>query len=317
MIDWTPGTDFERALAATVEARDLAGYLDVLVGGELLLPLDDDVVRDNSWITFVSGDTQAIASFTSGSALTAAGSGKFTMFRKQSLADLVANWPNERWRLGVDVGLSIGAIFDLAQLRTALGISDPPSIGTPPPAATDAVAAVLVDPPGKAQPDGAPAVMQKVVPPNQVGRYLDDGYDLVAGYVYKLVDVTSLVTVADLVAGLGLDYQGSPFSRDDEYAWVIRWQPVLTEMFRVPWGGTDPSAIGAWDGRGWVVERPPFAGNGFAVDRSTPIPEWKVASTPVTNAAEMFRIDREGRQELVAVYNASTARWDRAEGAQA
>ncbi|BCJ35006.1 hypothetical protein Athai_25090 [Actinocatenispora thailandica] len=358
MTDWVPGTDFERALAATVEARDLAGYLDVLIGGELLLPLEDDVIRDNRWITFASGDTQAIASFTSGSAMTAGTDGKFTLFRKQSLADLVANWPNERWRLGVDVGLSIGAIFDLTQLRAALGIAAPPpaaspsagappgapasttvpSIGTPPPAAATAGPGpsgvpVSTDPASgrsgassssgsaegsasssAAEGGGAPSVMQKVVPPDQVGRYLDDGYDLVAGYVYELADVEPLRTVSDIVGGLGLDYAGSPFSRDDEYVWVIRWRPVVTSVFRVPWGGTDAAALGAWGDRGWVVEHPPFAGNGFAVDPSTPIPEWKVDSTRITSGAELYRIDRTGRQDLVAVYSSSNARWNRLAG---
>jgi hypothetical protein len=345
MTDWTPGTEFEHALAAAVEARDLAGYLDVVVGGELVLPMDDDAIRDNSWITVVSGDTQAIASFTSGSAMTAGTNGRFTLFRKQSLADLVANWPNESWRLGVDVGLPIGAIFDLAQLRTALGIAAPPtavaapsaaapfasgapstggpSIGTPPPAAAadSAAGEASTDPAHEeggssspAEDGGVPSVMQKVVPPDQVGRYLDDGYDLVAGYVYKLADVEPLRTVSDIVAGLGLDYAGSPFSRDDEYVWVIRWRPVVTSVFRVPWGGTDAGALNAWGDRGWVVEHPPFAGNGFAVDPSTPIPEWKVDSTRITSGAEMYRIDRSGRGDLVAVYSSSNARWNRLAG---
>ncbi|MEV0841000.1 hypothetical protein AB0I55_15750 [Actinocatenispora sera] len=398
MTDWTPGTEFERALAATVEARDLAGYLDVLTGGELVLPMDDEVVRDNSWITFVSGDTRAVASFTSGSAMTAGTDGRFTLFRKQSLADLVANWPDERWRLGVDVGLPIGAIFDLAQLRSALGIAAPsvspsdrtpsatesasgvapsatasasgvtpsataspsvaagpfvaaapsaagPSIGSPPPAAATAGPGLAGDPAagesgtssrsapaeGSGLPSssdgagasasssppesvGAPSVMQKVVPPDQLGRYLDDGYDLVAGYVYKLADVEPLRTVSDIVAGLGLDYAGSPFSRDDEYVWVIRWRPVVTSVFRVPWGGTDAAELGAWGDRGWVVEHPPFAGNGFAVDPATPIPEWKVDSTRITSGAEMYRIDRRGREDLVAVYSSSNARWNRLAG---
>lgn len=404
MTDWTPGTEFERALAATVEARDLAGYLDVLVGGELVLPVDDDVIRDNNWITFASGDTHAIASFTSGAALTAGTNGRFTLFRKQSLADLVANWPDERWRLGVDVGLPIGAIFDLTQLRAALGIAAPsvspsgttpsatesasgvapsaaaspsatvspsataspsaagpsvaagpfvaaapsaagPSIGSPPPAAATAGPGPAGDPAvgesgtssrsasaeGSGLPSssdgveasaassppesgGAPSVMQKVVPPDQLDRYLDDGYDLVAGYVYKLADVEPLRTVSDLVAGLGLDYAGSPFSRDDEYVWVIRWRPVITSVFRVPWGGTDTAALGAWGDRGWVVEHPPFAGNGFAVHPSIPIPEWKVDSTRITSGAELYRIDQDGRQDLVAVYSSSSARWNRLAG---
>jgi hypothetical protein len=156
--------------------------------------------------------------------------------------------------------------------------------------------------------------MQKVVPPDQVGRYLDDGYDLVAGYVYKLADVAPLHTVSEIVAGLGLDYAGSPFSRDDEYVWVIRWRPVVTSVFRVPWGGTDAAALGAWGDRGWVVEHPPFAGNGFAVDPSIPIPEWKVDSTRITSGAEMYRIDRSGREDLIAVYSSSNARWNRLAG---
>ncbi|GAA4218984.1 SseB family protein [Actinocatenispora rupis] len=329
MTDWIPGTEREAALAAAVEAHDVAGYLRVLADGELLLPIDADAaVRGDAlrWATFPSGDTRVLAAYTSGTAMLAATDGAFTTFRKVTLATLLDQWPDASWQLGVDVNLPVGAIFPVDQVRAALGPApagdERPSrpVESPAERPTKPTMRTEVAPDTATGPDagnGTPSVMQKVLPPDQVRRYLDDGYDLVAGYVYKAADAAPLATVRDIVTGLGLTYEGSPFDPDDEYVWVIRWRSVVASVFRVPFGGTDASHLPVWGDKGWVVEHAPFAGNGFAPHPSIPIPEWKVDSTRLTSGAEMYRIDRHGRQDLVAVYSSSAARWQRPAGGTA
>jgi hypothetical protein len=289
----------------------------LLAGTELLLPVDADAVLGGGpagWATFVADGTTVLAAYTSGPAMTAATRGTFTAFRKQTLVDLLAGWPDPAWRLGVDVNLPIGAILGTDDLGAALAAptADPP----PAPAAPSGTPSGEDAGPDRRRGtvDLSGSVMQKVLPPGQVTRYLDDGYDLVAGYVHDLADVTHLRTSTEIVTGLALAYPGSPFTPDDECVWVIRWRPVVTSVFRIPWGGTDPSHLAIWGDKGWVVEHPPFSGDGFAANPATPIPEWKVDSTRLTSGAEMYRIDRRGDAHLAAVYLSSTARWHRTAG---
>jgi hypothetical protein len=138
-----------------------------------------------------------------------------------------------------------------------------------------------------AEPDLAPGTaMQKVLPPDQVRRYLDEGCVTVSGDVHRFADVESLRTASQIVTGLRLNYRGSPFSRRDKQVWLIRWRPDRTDMFR------------------------PSRGTG-AGRRSSPIPTWETAATQVTAGAELYRIDRRGRGDLIAVHHPPTAGWIR------
>ncbi|HEY3505813.1 MAG TPA: hypothetical protein VGN37_23875 [Actinocatenispora sp.] len=327
MTDWAPGTDLERRLAAAVAAGDVPGYVRLLTRAELLLPVDADAVLAGGpagWATFAADGVTVLAAYTSGVAMTAATRGTFTTFRKQSLAELLAAWPDPTWRLGVDVNLPIGAILTTDEARTALTTppappaaapaGPPPDTGVPGPAQFAAADAEAGSERRRGSVDLAGSVMQKVLPPGQVGRYLENGYDLVAGYVHDLADVAHLRTAGEIVTGLALAYPGSAFTPDDEYVWVVRWRPVVTSVFRIPWGGTDPSHLAIWGDKGWVVEHPPFSGDGFVANPATPIPEWKVDSTRLTSGAELYRIDRHGTADLAAVYLSSTASWHRTAG---
>jgi hypothetical protein len=66
---------------------------------------------------------------------------------------------------------------------------------------------------------------------------------------------------------------------------------------------------------GWVIERPPFRGNGFAPGESRDvIAEFKVDSTRLPHGSELWRIDADGGQELVAVFDCDTPVWRRVGG---
>ncbi|MEU4821095.1 SseB family protein [Actinomadura sp. NPDC023710] len=151
-------------------------------------------------------------------------------------------------------------------------------------------------------------VMQKAVRPEHVQHYLEGGYDLVAGYVHRLQDVQELRSPGALIRALGLVYEGSPFAPADEQIFVIRWPAVKPALFRRPLGGIDEWSMGIIPG-GWVIEKAPFPGSGYAPGDGPAIPEFKVQSQRLPHGAEMYRLDAQGRESLVAGYDADLRRW--------
>ena len=64
--------------------------------------------------------------------------------------------------------------------------------------------------------------------------------------------------------------------------------------------------------QGWVIERGPFRGNGFAPGETNDvIAEFKVDSVRLPHGAELWRVDRDGNEELVAKFDADGPRWQR------
>ncbi|SPT49554.1 SseB family protein [Actinomadura madurae] len=151
-------------------------------------------------------------------------------------------------------------------------------------------------------------VMQKVLRPEHVQHYLEGGYDLVAGYVHRFQDLREIRTPAALIRALGLVYEGSPFSPADEQVFVLRWPAVKPALFRRPLGGIDEWSMGIIPG-GWVIEKAPFPGSGYAPGDGPAIPEFKIESQRLPHAAEMYRLDSEGAETLVAGYDADLRRW--------
>lgn len=151
-------------------------------------------------------------------------------------------------------------------------------------------------------------VMQKVLRPEHVHHYLEGGYDLVAGYVHRFQDVRELTTPASVIRCLGLVYEGSPFSSKTEELYVIRWPAVKPSLFRRPLGGIDEWSMGIIPG-GWVIEKAPFPGSGYAPGEGPAIPEFKIESQRLPHGAELYRIAADGRETLVAGYDADLRRW--------
>lgn len=151
-------------------------------------------------------------------------------------------------------------------------------------------------------------VMQKVVRPEHVQHYLEGGYDLVAGYVHRLQDVREIRSPAAMIRALGLVYEGSPFSHADEQVFLLRWPAVKPALFRRPLGGIDERSMGIIPG-GWVIERAPFPGSGYAPGEGPAIPEFKIESQRLPHGAELHRLDARGARTVVAVYDADLRRW--------
>ncbi|WP_030167156.1 SseB family protein [Spirillospora albida] len=158
------------------------------------------------------------------------------------------------------------------------------------------------------EPPGAAVVMQKVLRPSHVQHYLEGGYDLVSGYVHRFEDVRTLTTPAALVRALGLVYEASPFTAAAHEIFVIRWAAAKPALFRRPLGGIDEWSMGIIPG-GWVIEKAPFPGSGYAPGDGPAIPEYKIDSQRLPHGAELYRLDAEGAEALVAVYDADLRAW--------
>jgi hypothetical protein len=167
--------------------------------------------------------------------------------------------------------------------------------------------------PGREPSDDAvqPVVLQKVLPHGHVGWYLEQGYDRVGGFVHPISDVTDLQTPAQLYEALGLLYEDSPFSLSDEGVYVIRWPGYCPGLYRIPFGGRTEQDLAAWGEAGWVQERPPFTGDGFAPGSAGSIREYKVDSARLPHGAEMYHLGRDRTERFIAMYDPDRLAWVR------
>ncbi|MFF5261133.1 SseB family protein [Actinomadura viridis] len=338
------GPTAESALADARERGDQDAYLALLGRAALYLPSSADPTyedgTDRQYATAVFGDRTFVLAFTSPEAMDLSLRGQVVHHRRTSLPELLRRWPRPDWHLAVDPGLPSAGYLD------PLALEPPPGAATPEPSGHSGHQALATEPerpserpeapqppqrqpsealapagPSKesggvqaraALPAGAPGaevvIMQKVVRPEHVAHYLEGGYDLVAGYVHRLQDVRDLNTPARLVRGLGLVYQGTPFRSADESIHVIRWPVLRPALLRTPLGGIDEWSMGLVPG-GWVIEKAPFPGSGYAPGEGPAIPEFKIDSQRLPHGAEMYRIDSSGRETLVGGYDADHRRW--------
>ncbi|MCO6007052.1 SseB family protein [Actinoallomurus purpureus] len=158
--------------------------------------------------------------------------------------------------------------------------------------------------------DGAFTIMQKVLAHDQVPWYLDKAYDRVAGFVHRVQDVIDLNTPRRLYECLGLLRDGSPFTIDDPQVHVIRWAAYRSGLYRTPFGGTSEDALKEWGQDGWVVEAPPFTGDGFASGSAGSIPEYKAESFRLPHGSEMYVISSDESERFVARYDADRLVWE-------
>jgi hypothetical protein len=162
-------------------------------------------------------------------------------------------------------------------------------------------------------PGHRPSVMQKVLPHGHVPWYLDQGYDRIGGFVHLASDVADLQTPAQLYEVLGLLHDGTAFSPDDEGVYVIRWTAHRGDLYRIPFGGQNEEEMSMWGDAGWVVEQPPFHGDGFAPGSAGTIREYKVDSIRLPYGAEMYYLGRDRSERFVAVYDPDLLTWLRPE----
>jgi hypothetical protein len=226
---------------------------------------------------------------------------------------LISRWPHEDWSFAVNPGTPVGAklpgaqIVALASWAAEVGLD----AGDEPVAPPAPIAEAPRPTPAPAAVDPAlPTMMQKTIAPSQVDYYLERGYDRVSGFVHRAAEVAHLTTPAQLFTALGLGYANSPFKADAAEVYVLRWPAYRPSLYRIPYGGQNETAMRAMEG--WVIERAPFRGNGFAPgEGSDVIAEFKVDSARLPHDAQLWLIRADGSERVVAILDADAPGWTR------
>lgn len=321
-----PGNRIDQELYEAALSGDSDAFLRVLLNANVLVPIPPDaplevtpVQREFRWDAALRSES-AVQAFTSLVRLREVM--PESRFVYADFRELIGAWPREDWTMLLNPGTRIGASLQGDQVRALsewavrVGLVQArPEVPVPPPRR---------DPAPQMPPDdlddrlSSPAIMQKVVPHGHVAWYLEQRYDRVGGFVHLTSDVAELQTPIQLYEALGLLYEGSPFSPADEGVYVIRWPAYCPDLYRIPFGGRDEEELASWGEAGWVIERPPFVGGGFAPGSAGSIREYKVDSVRLPFGAEMYYLGRDRSERFIAMYDPDRLAWLRPEtGAEA
>jgi hypothetical protein len=148
----------------------------------------------------------------------------------------------------------------------------------------------------------AGTLMQKAIPPRLVEPYLTGRRAVIAGFVYRVQD-TSFAGPAEYYEALDLNYAGSDFDPDIAEVYVLRWNAVGPESYRIPYSAEHG---GDWTGKA------PFTGTGNTSSRAHVVAEFYLDPVPVPVGAEIYRITA-GGDEFIARYDGQV--WLRPVGA--
>ncbi|MEU8329418.1 SseB family protein [Micromonospora sp. NPDC048839] len=320
-VEFEPANTVEEDLLGAAGAGSTDTFLSTLLLARVLLPAAPDSLPGSRpgdsgfvWRTAqLDGETYVVV-YTSPERLADHVEGDVVTVRVK-FAQLIRRWPDEDWSFAVNPGTPVGAklpgeqIVALANWAAEVGLGDDlevdpeeaPAVAEP--TARPRYAPTAVDP-------TRPTVMQKAVAPSQLAYYLDRGYDRVSGFVHRAGELAHLTTPAQVYEALGLSYPGSPFARDAEEIYVLRWPAHRPSLYRIPYGGQNEPAMRAMEG--WVIERPPFRGNGFAPGESSDVvAEFKVDSARLPHGAQLWRIGADGTERVIAELDTDTVAWRR------
>ncbi|WP_344750806.1 SseB family protein [Micromonospora olivasterospora] len=315
--------DVEENLLGAASAGSTDSFLSTLLLARVLLPVAPDSVPDSGpgdpgfvWRTEqLDGETYVVV-YTSPERMADHLADPVETVRVK-FVQLIRRWPDAAWSFAVNPNTPVGAklpgeqIVALANWAAEVGLGDDAG-SEPEPASGGRPAGGPRQAPPPVDPN-RPVVMQKVISPSQLSYYLERGYDRVSGFVHRANELAHLNTPAQLYGALGLGYPGSPFSRDAEEIHVLRWPAHRPSLYRIPYGGQNESAMRAMEG--WVIERPPFRGNGFAPGESSDVvAEFKVDSARLPHGAQLCRIGADGTERTIAVLDVDALVWRRAEG---
>jgi hypothetical protein len=318
-----PANDVEESLLAAAGDGNTDSFLSTLLLARVLVPRQAGAtagVRPGdpgfAWRTeLIDGDRYVVV-FTSHARLTEHMTASATADEAGDAVPvrfvrLIRAWPDKSWSFAVNPGSPVGAtlpgdqIVALASWAAEVGLGDDEDDQRAEQPIEAAPAAQTPAPPPERP---RPTMMQKAVAPTQVTYYLERGYDRVSGFVHRVDEVAHLKTPAKLHVALGLGYPNSPFSPDAPEVYALRWPAYRPSLYRIPYGGQTEAAMRAMEG--WVIERPPFRGNGFAPgDSSDVIAEFKVDSVRLPHGAQLWRVTPDGADELVAVLDADGPIW--------
>jgi hypothetical protein len=319
--EFQPANELEASLLDATSTGSHDTFLSTLLLSKVLLPVADGADPNARpghegfrWRTERLGDQPCVVVFTSAERLREhlPGDVPATPIR---FMQLIRVWPEESWSLAVNPNAPIGQTLSGAQIRglaasaAEVGLDD--DAGEAKETGAAAAAAAAAPAVGRATVE-QPIPMQKVVAPSQVVWYLERSYDRVSGFVHREQEVAHLRTPEKLVAALGLRYEGSPFDSEAEEVYALRWLAYRPTLYRIPYGGRTDAAMAAMEG--WVIERPPFRGNGFAPsDSGDVIAEFKVDSVRLPHGAQLWRLRADGSSQLVALLDGDGPAWRKVE----
>jgi len=317
--DFDAANDVEATLFAAAEDGNTDQFLSTLLLAKVLVPVPpasrpgarpgDDGFQ---WLTDNQDGQPYVVVFTSDERLVDH-LGEQCDTVVVSFVQLIRHWPDDDWSFAVNPGTPVGAklpgaqIVALASWAAEVGLTgeteeEPVAGSAPDPVPVPSRSAPVPTPSG-------PTMMQKVIPPGQVDYYVERGYDRVSGFVYRAAELAHLRTPAELFTALGVK------RRDTSEAHVLRWAAHRPNLYRIPYGGPHEDAMRAM--QGWVIERPPFRGNGFAPAESGDIiAEFKVDSVRLPHGAQLWRVDADGTEALVALLDADGPLWRRVDGGE-
>ncbi|GAA1865169.1 SseB family protein [Actinomadura bangladeshensis] len=316
-----PGNRIDQELYEAASDGDSDAFLRVLLNANVLVPIPAEaplevtpMQREFRWDAALRSES-AVQVFTSLVRLREVL--PESRFVYADFRRLIGAWPRDDWAMLLNPGTRIGASLQGDQVRAlsewALRVGlvpGRPEVPLPPPRPEPEAVQLPSDLDDRVS---SPTIMQKVVPHGHVAWYLEQGYDRVGGFVHSTGDVAELQTPGQLYEALGMLYDGSPFSPADEGVYVIRWPAYCPDLYRVPFGGRDEAEMSAWGDAGWVIERPPFLGGGFAPGSAGSIREYKVDSVRLPYGAEMYYLGRDRSERFVAMYDPDQLAWLRPE----
>jgi hypothetical protein len=311
---FVPANSVEQSLLEAAGANSTDQFLSTLLLARVLVPgwSGDGPVTPSIWRTEDLSGGPHLVVFTSPERLAERlgpdASGGWLKFTR-----LIRAWPGGSLGFAVNPDSPIGAtlpgdeVVQLASWAAEMGLgSDEPEPASPAAHAAPEEPAPRpsYDPPAST----GPVMMQKPISPEQLSHYLERGYDRVSGFVHRANEVAHLHSPEQMYHALGLNYAGSSFKPDATEAYVLRWLAYRGNLYRIPYGGQHEAAMRAMEG--WVIERPPFRGNGFAPSETNDvIAEFKVDSVRLPHNAQLWRLRRDGREEVIAMLDADGPRW--------
>ncbi|GAA0437514.1 hypothetical protein GCM10009531_29660 [Actinoplanes capillaceus] len=316
--EFVPANDVERELQDAVDTGNTDVFLSTLLLAKVMVPVASHSrpgsAPGESGFAFlpeeVEGERYLIV-FTSKDRLSEH-FGEPTRTVGVRFYELIRNWPDPAWSFAVNPGTPVGAKYPGAQIIALANWATEAGLGAEP--AESPVTETPTTPVPAPEPASDEAqqatVMQKTISAEQVDYYLDRGYDRVAGFVHRASEVEHLRTPGELFGALGLYYEASPFQPDAKEAFVLRWPAYRPSLYRIPYGGQNEQALRAMDG--WVIERPPFRGNGFAPGEGRDvIAEFKVDSVRLPHGAQLWRVDADGNERMIAIFDMDGPLWRR------
>jgi hypothetical protein len=310
--EYEPANSTEEDLLESSRSGNTDQFLSTLLLAKLLVP--GYAPDPAQWPVEEINGLRYLVTFTSPQRLTER-QGAIATASTVKFTALIVRWPDDQLGFAVNPGTPVGATLSGVEVRTLaswaaeVGLIDgrddepePAKPAAPTPASRPAARPAPEPTPSQ------PLMMQRTIAAAQVPLYLERGYDRVSGFVQRSTEVAHLRTPDELYRALGLASPGSPFQFGDAEVYAMRWPAHCPSLYRIPFGGQTEAGMQAM--QGWVIERAPFRGNGFAPsETSDVIAEFKVDSTRLPHGAQLWRLTRAGDEALVALFDADAARW--------